>query len=164
MSMGRHVNVCNLCLYNDICPLVALGPAGVIGCPACATESGQHRRDSVAVQWRRPSADRSAGDLECNIADRRDWCTHTHWSPTVPVSVWLPEPARDRGSKQKTLNDDCYHTTRRSAAIFGVKTVLPHLVLTLDLWIGLCPVKRSSGVWSFSDVSVTYRSRRAMFR
>ena len=22
-----------------------------------------------------------------------------HWSPTVPVSVWLPEPARDRGSK-----------------------------------------------------------------
>ena len=87
-----------------------------------------------------------------------------HWSPTVPVSVWLPEPAWDRGSKQKTLNDDCYHTTCRSAAIFGVQTVLPYLVLTLDLWIGLCHMKRSSGVWSFGDVSVRYRSRRAMFR
>ena len=80
-----------------------------------------------------------------------------HWSPTVPVSVWLPEPARDRGSKQKTLNDDCYHTTCRSAAIFGVQIVLSYLVLTLNLWIGLCPMKRISGVWSFDDVSVTYR-------
>ena len=26
---------------------------------------------------------------------------HTHWSPTIPVRVRLPEPARDRGSKQK---------------------------------------------------------------
>ena len=80
-----------------------------------------------------------------------------HWSPTVPVSVWLPEPARDRGSKQKTLNDDCYHTTCRSAVIFGVQTVLSYLVLTLNLWIGLCPMKRSSGMWSFDEVSVTYR-------
>ena len=80
-----------------------------------------------------------------------------HWSPTVPVSVWLPEPARDRRSKQKTLNDDCYHTTCRSAAIFGVQTVLSYLILTLNLWIGLCPIKRSSGVWSFDQVSVTYR-------
>ena len=86
-------------------------------------------------------------------------CHHhnRHWSPTVPVSVWLPEPARDRGSKQKTLNDDCYHTTCRSAAIFGVQTVLSYLVLTLNLWIGLCPMKRSSGVWNFDEVSVTYR-------
>ena len=36
---------------------------------------------------------------------------YPHWSPTVPVSVWLPEPARDRGSKQETLNGDFYHTT-----------------------------------------------------
>ena len=79
-----------------------------------------------------------------------------HWSPTVPVSVWLPEPARDRWSKQKTLNDDFYHTTSRSAAIFGIQTVLSYLVSTLNLSIGLCPMKRSSGVWSFGDVSVTY--------
>ena len=84
-------------------------------------------------------------------------CLYNHWSPTVPVSVWLPQPARDRGSKQKTLNDDCYHTTCRSAAIFGVQTVLSYLVLTLNLWIGLCPMKRSSGVWSFDEVWVTYR-------
>ena len=96
--------------------------------------------------------------------DRRTENTICHWSPTVPVSVWLPEPARGRGSKQKTLNDDCYHTTCRSAAIFGVQTVLSYLALILDLWIGLCPMKRSSGVWNFDDVSVTYRSRRAMFR
>ena len=82
---------------------------------------------------------------------------HCHWSPTVPVSVWLPEPARDRGSKQKALSDDCYHTTCRSAAMFGVQTVLSYLVLTLNLWIGLCPMKRSSGVWSFDEVSVTIR-------
>ena len=82
---------------------------------------------------------------------------HGHWSPTVPVSVWLPEPARDRGSKQETLCDDFYHTTSRSAAIFGVQTVLSYLVLTLNLWIGLCSMKWSSGVWSFGDVSVTYR-------
>ena len=80
-----------------------------------------------------------------------------HWSPTVPVSVWLPEPARDRRSKQETLNDDFYHTTSRSAAIFGAQTVLSHIVLTLNLWVGLCPMKRSSGVWSYGDVSVTYR-------
>ena len=80
-----------------------------------------------------------------------------HWSPTVPVSVWLPEPARDRGSKQETLNDDFYHTTSRSAAIFGVQGGRSYLVLALTLWIGLCPMKRSSGVWNFGDVSVTYR-------
>ena len=80
-----------------------------------------------------------------------------HWSPTVPVSVWLPEPARDRGSKQKTINDDCYHITCRSAAIFGVQTVLSYLVLTLSLWICLCPMKRSSGMCRFDEVSVTYR-------
>ena len=56
----------------------------------------------------------------------------SHWSPLVPVSVWLPEPARDRGSKQETLNDDFYHTTSPSAAIFGVQTVLSYLVLTLN--------------------------------
>ena len=82
---------------------------------------------------------------------------HGHWSPTVPVSVWLPEPARDRGSKQETLNDDFYHTTSRSAAIFGIQTVLSYLVLALNLWIGLYSMKRSSGVWSFGDVSATYR-------
>ena len=81
----------------------------------------------------------------------------SHWSPTVSVSLWLPEPARDRRSKQKTLNGDCYHTTRRSAAIFGVQTVLSYLVLALNLWIGLCPMKRSSDGWSFDEVSVTYR-------
>ena len=98
----------------------------------------------------------------CNNADRI--CHNTlhplnfsRWSPTVPVSVWLPEPARDRGSKQETLNDDFYHTTCRSAAIFGTQTVLWYLVLTLNLWIGLCPMKRSSSMWSFGDVSVTYR-------
>ena len=80
-----------------------------------------------------------------------------HWSPTVPVSVWLPEPARDRGSKQETLNNDFYHTTSRSAAIFGVQGGRSYLVLALTLWIGLCPMKRSSGVWNFGDVSVTYR-------
>ena len=64
-----------------------------------------------------------------------------HRSPTVPVSLWLPKPAWDRGSKQETLNDDFYHTTSRSAAIFGVQTVLSYLVLTLNLWIGLCPMK-----------------------
>ena len=89
---------------------------------------------------------------------------HLHWSPTVPISVWLPEPARDRGSKQETLNDDFYHTTSRGAAIFSVQTVLSYLGLTLNLWIGLCPMKWSSGVWSFGDVSVTYRSRNTMFR
>ena len=98
-----------------------------------------------SVIFRRP--DSTGRSLRCG----------PHWSPTVPVSVWLPEPARDRGSKQKTLNDDCYHTTCRSAAIFGVQTVLSYLVLTLNLWIGLCPMKRSSGVWSFDEVSVTYR-------
>ena len=82
---------------------------------------------------------------------------HCHWSPTVPVSVWLPEPARDRGSKQETLNNDFYHTTSRSAAIFGVQGGRSYLVLALTLWIGLCPMKRSSGVWNFGDVSVTYR-------
>ena len=51
-----------------------------------------------------------------------------HWSPTVAVSVWLPEPARDRGSEQETLNDDFYHTTSRSAAIFGVQGGLSYLV------------------------------------
>ena len=80
-----------------------------------------------------------------------------HWSPTVPVSVWLPEPARDRGSKQETLNNDFYHTTSRSSAIFGVQGGRSYLVLALTLWIGLCPMKRSSGVWNFGDVSVTYR-------
>ena len=89
---------------------------------------------------------------------------HKYWSPTVPVSVWLPEPARDRGSKQETLNDDFYHTTSRRAAIFGVQTVLSYLVLALNLWIGLCPMKWSSGVWSFGNVSVTYRSRNTMLR
>ena len=79
-------------------------------------------------------------------------------------SAWLPEPARDRGSKQETLNDDFYHTTCCSAAIFSLQTVLWNLVLTLNLWIGLCPMKRSSGMWSFGDVSVTYRSRNALFR
>ena len=88
---------------------------------------------------------------------------HVHWSPTVPVSVWLPESARDRGSKQESLNDDFYHTTSRSAAIFGVQTVLSYLVLTLNLWIGLCSMKRSSGEWSFGDVSVTYHSRAQCF-
>ena len=57
-----------------------------------------------------------------NISDQKQWVVvppiqqrpiYMHWSPTVPVSVWLPEPVRDRGSKQKTLNDDCYHTTCR---------------------------------------------------
>ena len=37
-------------------------------------------------------------------------------------------------------------------------------VVSCFLWIGLCPMKRSSGVWIFGDVSVTYRSRNAMFR
>ena len=72
--------------------------------------------------------------------------------------------ARDRGSKQETLNDDFYHTTSCSAAIFGIQTVLSYLVLALNLWIGLCSMKRSSGVWSFGDVSVTYGSRNTMFR
>ena len=86
------------------------------------------------------------------------WCEHMHHcSHTVPVGVWLPEPAQDRGSKQETLNDDFYHTTSRSTAIFGVQGGLSYLVLALTLWIGLCPMKRSSGVWSFGDVSVTYR-------
>ena len=58
----------------------------------------------------------------------RSW---KHWSPTVPVSVWLPEPARDRGSKRETLNDDFYHTTSRGAAIFGVQGGLSYLVLNL---------------------------------
>ena len=50
------------------------------------------------------------------------WCEHMHHcSHTVPVGVWLPEPAQDRGSKQETLNDDLYHTTSRSTAIFGVQ-------------------------------------------
>ena len=92
--------------------------------------------------------------LGCRLHSINTACPHL--SPTVPVSVWLPEPARDRGSKQKTLNDDCYHTTCRSAAI-GVQTVLSYLVLTPNLWICLCPMKRSSGVWSFDEVSVTYR-------
>ena len=96
--------------------------------------------------------------------------THFHFPVSLVaygsgiVSVWLPEPTRDRGSKQKTLNDDCYHTTYRCTAIFGVQAVLSYLVSTPNLWIGLCPMKRSSGVWRFDDVSVTHRSRRAMFR
>ena len=77
-----------------------------------------------------------------------------HWSPTVPVSVWLPEPARDHGSKQETLNDDFYHTTSRSAAIFGVQTVLSYLVLTLNLWIGLCPVKQNIAETSHAAASL----------
>ena len=92
-----------------------------------------------------------SGLLHC---DR--WITK-NWSPTVPVSVWLPEPVRDRGSKQKTLNDDFYHTTSRSAVIYGGQGGLSYLVLALTLWIALCPMERSSGVWSFGDVSVTYR-------
>ena len=39
-------------------------------------------------------------------ASTRQQTHNNNWSPTVPVSVWLPEPARDRGSKQETLNDD----------------------------------------------------------
>ena len=37
--------------------------------------------------------------------------------------------------------------------IFDVQTVLSYLVLALNLWIGLCPMKWSSGVWSVGDVS-----------
>ena len=94
-------------------------------------------------------AHKLAGASQCVILN--------HWSPTVPVSAWLSEPARDRGSKQETLNDDFYHTTYRSAAIFGVQGGLSYLVLVLTMLIGLCPMKRSGGVWSFRDVSVTYR-------
>ena len=75
---------------------------------------------------------------------------YTHRSPTVP------EPARGRGS-QKTLNDDYYHTTSRSAAIFGVHGGLPYLVLVLNLWIGICPTERRRGVWNLGEVLVTYR-------
>ena len=118
---------------------------------------------------------RSAGLTLIHIAPAVLWSSHrlatrevmgspNHWSPTVLVSVWLPEPARDRGWKQKTLNDDFYHTTSHSAAIFGVQAVLPYLVLPLNLWIGLYPTTRSSGVWNFGEVLVTYRSRNAMFR
>ena len=59
--------------------------------------------------------------------------------------------------KTKKVNDDFYHTTSRSAVIFGVQGGLLYLFLALTLWIGLCPMKRSDGVWSFGDVSVTYR-------
>ena len=38
----------------------------------------------------------------CAVASGGIWMRH-HWSPTVPVSVWLPEPARDRGSKRRFL-------------------------------------------------------------
>ena len=64
---------------------------------------------------------------------------------------------RGIADQNKKLNDDCYHTTCHSAAIFGVQTVLTYIVLTLNLWLGLRPMKRSSGVWSFDEVSVTYR-------
>ena len=63
---------------------------------------------------------------------------------------------RDRGWKQKTLNNDFYHTTSRRAAIFGVQIVLSYLVLALTLWIGIWPTKRRRGVWNFGEVSVTY--------
>ena len=60
---------------------------------------------------------------------------------------------KTRNFKQRFLP----HHTSRSAAIFGVQGGRSYLVLALTLWIGLCPMKRSSGVWNFGDVSVTYR-------
>ena len=188
---SRFVVVC--CKNRDNGPLAryvklrvvhALGIPGAFSPPLRVRYPDMHQGTCVThVPWCTP------GSLttqflwsQCNRAKQqsgeyfwgyRNWTfkTHSadtkcyiHWSPTVPVSVWLPEPTRDRGSKQETLNDDFYHTTSRSAAIFGVQTVISYLVLTLNLWIGLCPMKRSSGVWSFGDVSVTYRSRNAMFR
>ena len=73
-------------------------------------ETGRHEKPRVPPELRL-----------CKKMSNTSWGGLLHWSPTVPVSVWLPEPARDRGTKQKTLNDDFYHTTCRSAAIFGYK-------------------------------------------
>ena len=79
-----------------------------------------------------------------------------HWSYTVSVSVWLPEPARDREWKKskKTLNDDFYHTTNRSAAIFGVQAVLSYLVLTLTLGISLSALSSEATAY---EISVKFR-------
>ena len=50
-----------------------MGP-GVIGCPVYATETGQHRRGSVAMTF-------------CWPLDRRAWCTHTGARAAEPGTV-----------------------------------------------------------------------------
>ena len=45
-----------------------------------------------------------------------------HWLPKIPVSIWLPEPTRDRGyiKKERKINNDFYHTTSQRGDIWYI--------------------------------------------
>ena len=68
------------------------------------------------------------------------------------------------GSRKNAINFKRRFLPYHSATILGVHIGLSYLVFTLTLWIGLCPMKRCSGVCYFDEVSVIYRPARAVFR